>query len=141
LALPSILGLHLQEEIIVMDTSTKNGGLAKTAQNLADTAASTIQSGLGEAKRTVAGAADQVSGKVADIRSDSKPLINKLADSARSISEGIGEGIGNMRDAAGSASDSAVSYTKENPVKAMVIAMAAGALLVTAIRAISKSRN
>jgi hypothetical protein len=124
-----------------MNTSTKTGGLAKSAQNLADTAAGTIESGLGEAKRAVTGAADQVSDRVAEIRSDSKPLINKVAGLARSISADIGDGIGNMRDVASSASDSVVSYTKENPVKAMVIAMAAGALMITAIRAIARSRD
>jgi len=124
-----------------MDTSINTGRLAKTAQNFADTAAGTIQGGLGEAKRTVSGAADQLSDRVAEIRDDSKPLINKVAGLAQSLSENIGEGIGNMRDAAGSASDSVLSYTRENPLKAMLIAMAAGALLITTVRAIARSRD
>jgi hypothetical protein len=45
------------------------------------------------------------------------------------------------RDVASNASESIVAYTKKNPVKALVIAAASGALLYAAIKARSPSRD
>jgi hypothetical protein len=45
------------------------------------------------------------------------------------------------RDVASNASDSIVAYTKNNPVKALAIAVASGALLYAAIKALTPSRD
>jgi hypothetical protein len=46
-----------------------------------------------------------------------------------------------VRDGAAQASDSLVTYTKENPAKAILIAAASGALLLTLFNALSRSRD
>ena len=45
------------------------------------------------------------------------------------------------RDVASNAGESIIAYTKENPVKALAVAAAAGALLYAAIKASAASRN
>ena len=55
--------------------------------------------------------------------------------------DAITEMAGQARDAASNASDSIVAYTKQNPVKALAIAAASGALLYAAIKTLSASRD
>jgi hypothetical protein len=45
------------------------------------------------------------------------------------------------RDVASNTSDSMVAYTKNNPVKALAIAVASGALLYAAIKTLTPSRD
>jgi ElaB/YqjD/DUF883 family membrane-anchored ribosome-binding protein len=89
---------------------------AKTAQALAEKAADKAKSG------THAG--------------------SKLVQSAsRQGLDAITEMAGQARDVASSASDSIVTYTKKNPIKALAIAAASGALLYAAIKAMLPSRD
>ena len=53
----------------------------------------------------------------------------------------ITEMASQARDAASTASDSIVAYTKENPMKALAMAAASGALLYMAIKALSPLRD
>jgi hypothetical protein len=53
----------------------------------------------------------------------------------------IAEMASQARDAATTASDSIVAYTKENPMKALAMAAASGALLYMAMKALSPLRD
>jgi ElaB/YqjD/DUF883 family membrane-anchored ribosome-binding protein len=54
---------------------------------------------------------------------------------------GQAQAFGKQSVDAAQASDSVISYTQENPVKALLIAAASGALLLTLINAITPSRD
>jgi ElaB/YqjD/DUF883 family membrane-anchored ribosome-binding protein len=121
--------------------NTPSNTVANSGKDIVDTAASGIQGAIRETKRAIDKAADQMSGKVEDLRADSKPVIRKLSDRAQSFAEGARDTGRQFRDATGRASDSVISFTQENPVKAILVAAASGAALITLIRAIARSRR
>jgi len=49
--------------------------------------------------------------------------------------------VDQAREAASAGSDSIVAYTKANPVKALAIAVASGALLYAAVKAFTPPRD
>ena len=108
--------------------------LAKQGQSVADNAADKVQAGLRDA-----------GGKVEDIRSEVTPGIRNAASQAQTMAkqglDAVSEAAGRARDMASSTSQSIVNYTKENPVKALMIAAASGALLLTLSKVIKASRN
>jgi ElaB/YqjD/DUF883 family membrane-anchored ribosome-binding protein len=83
--------------------------------------------------------------KADDIRGDAVPALTKVVSRAQSVGrqsiDVIGDLASQARDAAASASDSVVSYTRKNPVTALAIAAASGALLYAAIKALTPSRD
>jgi ElaB/YqjD/DUF883 family membrane-anchored ribosome-binding protein len=122
-----------------MDTPLNT--IADSGKDMADAAASKIQSGIRQAKRTVDKAGDQLSGRVEDLRTDSKPLIKHMKDQAQSFAEGARDTGREFRDAASRVSDSVISFTKNNPVKAILIAAASGAALMALSKAIAVARS
>jgi hypothetical protein len=64
-------------------------------------------------------------------------VIKQMRDQAQSSAEGASDTRRQFRDAASRASDSVISFTKENPVKATLIAAASGAVLMTLFKAIA----
>jgi ElaB/YqjD/DUF883 family membrane-anchored ribosome-binding protein len=83
--------------------------------------------------------------KVDDLRGDATSALTKAASRAQSIGrqsiDTISEVASQARDVASNASDSIVAYTKKNPVTALAIAAASGALLYAAIKALTPSRD
>lgn len=65
---------------------------------------------------------------------DAETLARRGIDSARDTSR-------DLRERAARASDSTVNYIKDEPVKSMLIAAAAGAVLVTLVNVLSRSRH
>jgi len=120
---------------------TPSGTVPNSGEDMADAAASRIQSGIREAKKTIDKAGDQLSSKVEGLRTDSKPAIKHLRDQAQSLAEGVRDTGRQFRDAAIRTSDSVTSFTKENPVKAILIAAASGAALMTLCNAIARYRR
>lgn len=120
-------------------------GLAKTGQALADKAADKAQSGIRTAQETAKGAGDVLSTKLEDVRSEAGTAVRRSSKQIQSASQqglrAITDMAGQARDAASNASESIVAYTKKNPVKALAIAAASGALLYAAVKALSPSRN
>ena len=122
-----------------MDTPSST--IANSGKDMADAAANKIQSGIREAKKSIEKAGDQLSSKVEDFRTDSKPVIKQMRDQAQSFVEGFRDTGRQFRDAASRASDSVSSFTKENPAKAIFMAAASGAVLMTLFKAIARSRR
>lgn len=99
---------------------------AKTGQALADKAVRKVQDGIDTAKDAGAAAA-----KTSErVQSTAKGALNTLADMAT-----------DARDFVSDASDSILSFTKENPVKSLAIAAASGALIYAALKAVRYSRR
>jgi len=112
--------------------------LGKQGPAVADTAIDKAQSGIREAGATLAN-------KVDEIRGDATPGFRQAAARAQAMGkrglDAVTDAAGRARDSVSSASQSIIDYTKENPVKALAIAAASGALLVTIVKAIKASRD
>jgi ElaB/YqjD/DUF883 family membrane-anchored ribosome-binding protein len=73
------------------------------------------------------------------------PVIRKASSQARStVQQGfdsVSDIAAQARDMVADAADSIVSYTKRNPVQALAIAAASGALIYVAIKALRSYRD
>jgi ElaB/YqjD/DUF883 family membrane-anchored ribosome-binding protein len=124
-----------------MDLTGTTNDFSKQGQELADKATNTVQAGIQDAKRSVNRAADQLSSKADQLRSETKPLIRKAAQQTNAIAQSVGDATQRIRTAASQASESVTEYAKENPVKAILIAAASGAVVATLLHTISRSRD
>jgi ElaB/YqjD/DUF883 family membrane-anchored ribosome-binding protein len=119
--------------------------LQKNGQALADKAADKVQGGIRDAKHAAKEAGAAVSNKVDELRHDAGPTVARAFDRVRSVSRqsmnAVGDAAQRTRDAASYASDSIVVYTRENPVKALLIAAASGALLLSLMNIIKSRRD
>jgi predicted Rossmann fold nucleotide-binding protein DprA/Smf involved in DNA uptake len=83
--------------------------------------------------------------KVDDLHGDAAATLTKAVSRAQSIGrqsiDAISEMASQAQNVASNASDSIVAYTKKNPVTALTIAAASGALLYAAIKALTPSRK
>jgi ElaB/YqjD/DUF883 family membrane-anchored ribosome-binding protein len=117
-----------------MDLTGTTNDFSKQAQDLAEKAANRVQGGIQDAKRTVNRAADRLSSKADQLRSEAKPLIKRATRQTNAFAQSVVDG-------ASQASESVTEYAKKNPVKAILIAAASGAVLATLIYTISRSRD
>lgn len=123
--------------------STSNKPLAQQGQDVADTEAGTAQSAIHSTQRATDSALDALSAKVEDLRSQAAPLLNRVSSQAEAAArrgiEAVRDTSQQLRDKAARASDSAVGYVKDEPIKAMLIAAATGALLMGLVALLSRS--
>ncbi len=129
-----------------MDTYGKEiNDFSGKGQGFADKTADKLQGGIRDAKQGVDSAASAASKKVESMRSGVGPAIDKTSDRARGLlSQGVdavSDATRKAQDFAADAQDSIVTYTREKPVKALLMAAAAGAVLVTLVRALSPSNR
>lgn len=119
--------------------------LVKTSQALVDKAADKAQSGYRVAQDSAKSAGNILSNKLEDVRSEAGTVVSRGSKQVRSMGkqglDAISDIASQARDVASNASESIVVYTKKNPVKALVIAAASGALLYAAIKALSPARD
>jgi ElaB/YqjD/DUF883 family membrane-anchored ribosome-binding protein len=83
--------------------------------------------------------------KVNDIPGNVAPALAKAVSRTQAMGKqsirAVSDMASQVRDATSNASDSIVAYTKKNPVTALAIAAATGALLYAAIKALTPSRD
>ena len=124
-----------------MDT-VKNPSHTQQAQDLADKAADRIQGGIRTVRDTGAHAADELSAKVENARTSAGPTLGRAADQAESLFSQTVDSLSaagkKVRSTVSDVGDSVVTYTKDNPVKAIVISAAAGALIATLVHALNR---
>ena len=120
---------------------TGTNSISKHGQDLADNAANKVQGGIQDAKGTVSRAADLLSSKADQLRSEAKPLIKKATQQTKAFAQSVGDATQRIRDTASHASESVTEYAKANPVKAILIAAASGAVIATLVHTISRSRD
>jgi ElaB/YqjD/DUF883 family membrane-anchored ribosome-binding protein len=125
--------------------STIASNFPKTSQALAEKAADKAQAGIRNAQESVRDAGNALSAKVTDVRDEAMPVIRKAAGRAQSKAQqgfdAVSDVADQARDIAASTADAIVSYTKRNPVQALAIAAAAGALLYGAMKALRSYRG
>ena len=114
-------------------------------KELADAAATKLQSGVQSAQQTAVTAGDKASAKVDEVTSNVAPMLDKVSDQAqRLVQQGrevFEDTAQRVREKAAQASDLAVGYAKDEPVKAMLMAAAAGAALMGLIMLMARSRK
>ena len=86
---------------------------------------------------------DSLAGTVQDLRHQAEPLLNRASNQAAALAQlgadAVHDGARHVRDTAGHARDTTVSYIRDEPVKAMLIAAATGAALMALISLIGRS--
>jgi ElaB/YqjD/DUF883 family membrane-anchored ribosome-binding protein len=116
---------------------------APLTHNAADTAAARIE----HAMQATQGVADQALDKLASTaqgpRQQVSPLLERAGEQAGALvqrgADAVRDGTQQLRDQTQRASDSTLNYIKDEPVKAVLIAAAAGAALVTLLGLLRKS--
>ena len=120
-----------------MDTMGNNTGTkspAQQAQDMGDSAANSAQGAIRSTQRTADQALDRLSDTVEQARSKAGPMINKVTSQAEAAArrgmEAVRDTSQQLRDRALQAQDMTVAYVKDEPIKAMLIAAATGAVLM-----------
>ncbi len=125
--------------------SSTSKTFGQTAPNVADDAAGAADSAIKSTQRAAEGAFDALANKVEEVRSQAAPLINRVTAKAEDVAkrsmDAVRDGSQQLRERALRATDSTVAYVKDEPVKAMLIAAATGALLMALVSLVARSRN
>jgi ElaB/YqjD/DUF883 family membrane-anchored ribosome-binding protein len=124
-----------------MATSDTITALPDKGRELIDKTADKAQAGLDTAKGYVAGAGKSLSNKVDALHSSASSTVDRVRDAAQNTVDAADNATARVRSTVADATDSLVVYTRENPVKALLWAGAAGALFVTLLRALTPSRD
>jgi len=126
-------------------TNPTTRSFAEQGQDVADQAASKTQSAIRSTQRAADNALDKLSTTVDEARDQAAPLINRVSAQAEAAArrgmDAVRDTSQQLRERALCASDSAVGYVKDEPVKAMLIAAATGALLMGLVAMLSRSRD
>ena len=121
-------------KIYGQETSTVGDQVSSAAES----AARSVQQGIDSA-------ADALSNKADDVRNQAEPLLNRVSAQAEAAArrgiDAVKDGSQQLREKALRASDSTVAYVKDEPMKAMLIAAATGAVLMGLISLMGRSRN
>jgi ElaB/YqjD/DUF883 family membrane-anchored ribosome-binding protein len=116
-----------------------------TANRLADQAAQGADDTIRATQRVANEALDRLSDKVHETHDKAAPKIVQLAEQAETLvrrgSEVLRESSQQVREKAAVASDRTIAYIKDEPVKAVLIAAAAGAAVVVLANLLSRSRH
>jgi hypothetical protein len=90
------------------------------------------------AERATNGAIDRLSDRAAHLRDEAAPVIDRVAerasDLARESAHWVQDRGERLREQAARASDRTVGYVREEPLRATLMAMAAGALIYALVR-------
>ncbi len=128
-----------------MSTTPSIKSIADQGQELADSAATKAQAGIRSTQRAADAALDKLSAGVEEVREQTTPLITRVSSQAEAAArrgmEAVRDTSQALRERAARASDSAVGYVKDEPVKAMLIAAATGALLMGLVAMLSRNRD
>ena len=119
--------------------------VANEASNVADQAAESVNTAVRSTQGVANQAFDRLSNKIEAAREHAVPLINRLTSQAENAAhrgaDVVRDASAQVREKALKAGDTTVSYIKDEPVKAMLIAAATGAALMALIGLLSRSRN
>jgi ElaB/YqjD/DUF883 family membrane-anchored ribosome-binding protein len=112
---------------------------------LIDQASASADRAIKSTQRVANEALDSLSGSVHDMRDAAVPALNRTSEQIGALAQrGVDAVRGTsqqLRDSANRASDTTVSYIKDEPVKAMLIAAATGAALMALLGLMTRSRD
>jgi ElaB/YqjD/DUF883 family membrane-anchored ribosome-binding protein len=85
--------------------------------------------------------ADKAIGGIDKVASTLTDTVESARQRSKQIVDQVDAAATKVRDSAAQASDSLITYTKNNPVKALMMAAGAGALFLAVIKAFTPSRD
>lgn len=119
--------------------------LSQQGQEALDKGASNAQGAVRSTQRAADSAFDAVSEKIEDARGQVAPMLSKVSSQAEAAArrgmDAVRDTSQQLREKAVHAQDVTVAYVKDEPVKAMLIAAATGALLMGLISMMGRSRD
>jgi ElaB/YqjD/DUF883 family membrane-anchored ribosome-binding protein len=111
--------------------------------NAADAAAPPVEHALQSTQRVADRALDKLSSTAQDLREQVSPLLERAGEQASALAQRGVDAVRDrslqVRDQALRASDGTLNYIKDEPVKAVLIAAAAGAALMALLGLLRKS--
>ena len=117
----------------------------EASNGLIDQASASADRAIKSTQRVANEALDSLSGSVHDMRDMAVPALNRTSEQIGALAQrGVDAVRGTsqqLRDGAQRASDTTVSYIKDEPVKAMLIAAATGAALMALLGLMTRSRD
>jgi ElaB/YqjD/DUF883 family membrane-anchored ribosome-binding protein len=126
---------------------TTPGGMpqAQQGQDMGDDAANAAQGAIRSTQRAADQAFNRLSEKVDQVRDKAAPVLNKVSSQAEAAArrgmEAVRDTSQQLRERAAQAQDMTVAYVKDEPIKAMLIAAATGAILMGLITMLGRSRD
>ena len=128
-----------------MDTQNPIKPLAQQGKEAVNRMADTVQDGIRATQRATNQVVDMAADTVDEAKSNVAPMLDKAGDHEQKLMQQDREKLNDasqiVREKANQATDVAVGFTKDEPVKAMLIAAAAGALLMGLVSMMARSRN
>jgi ElaB/YqjD/DUF883 family membrane-anchored ribosome-binding protein len=104
---------------------------------LVDQVAQTADNAIRSTQRLANDTLDSLAGSVQDVRHDAAPLLNRAGEQASALAQrgmtAVREVPQRLRDNAMQAKDGTVMYIKDEPLKSVLIAAAAGAALMALV--------
>ena len=124
--------------------SSKVEGLGDRAHEFISTATDYTKGAMNSGKEILNTTIDGISDRVDQVRRSTAPVVKRAKRRTRVLLDQSGEILSDVSDraieTATDISKSLVSYTKKNPITALLLALGAGALLVSAAKSIRSQR-
>jgi hypothetical protein len=124
--------------------SSKVEALGEKAHDLVATATDNAKGGISAGSQIVDAAVDGISDRMDQVRRSAAPVVKRAKRQAGVLLEQTGDILSDVSDraieTAADISKSLVSYTKRNPITALLLALGAGALLISAAKSIRSQR-
>jgi hypothetical protein len=124
--------------------SSKVEALGEKAHDLAATASDDTKGGMSSGRQIVDATVDRIADRMDQVRRSTAPVVKRAKRQAGVLLEQSGEILSDVSDraieTATDISKSLVSYTKKNPITALLLVLGAGALLVSAAKSIRSQR-
>jgi ElaB/YqjD/DUF883 family membrane-anchored ribosome-binding protein len=124
--------------------ASKVEALRDKARDLAATANDITKGGMSSGRQIVDVAVDSISDRMDQVRRSAAPVVKRAKRKAGVLLDQSGEILSDVSDraieTATDISKSVVSFTKKNPITALLLALGAGALLVSAAKSIRSHR-
>ncbi len=128
-----------------MNTTVTAKSATTEGSALADHAAASAHNAIRSTQSAANAALDRLDGQVDTAHDYAAPLINRLSTqaeiTARRGVDAMRETSAQIRERALKASDSTVGYIKDEPLKAVLIAAAAGAALMALLSLFGRARS
>ena len=128
-----------------VDDFSNTKPMSQEGKDAVSSATSKAQGGIRATQQAANSALDKASDKIGELKNEASPLLEQASDQAQKLvqqaREMFNDAFQTLRDEASEVSDKAVAYTKDEPVKAMLIAAATGAALVGLISMMARSRD
>lgn len=113
--------------------------LSQSANHVADQAAKTTDQTIDATRNMVSQKMDGLADSMKGLHDQAAPLLDRASEVAKRGVNAARETSHQIIDKAGRATDNTVTYIKDEPVKAMLIAAATGAALMALVSVMSRN--